>query len=168
VICDLPESLLFCGLYLTLCEQDDTRVVEPGDDVGTHLSRAGVALLPNYMLQALLDQRAAFDLVLNTLSMSEMTEVQVHGYAAAIAHLIGRPGVFFEQNQDNRHIGLLDCKDHIRRHFPWRRRLEPRFATMVHGQADVWANIEPAFLRPLLRTRLARTVRRAKNRLSGE
>ena len=49
----------------------------------------------------------------------------------------------FEQNQDNKHLGLLDCKDHIRHHFAWSRRLEPYLAANTEGNADLWANVEP-------------------------
>lgn len=34
-ICDLPESLMFSGLYLTLCEQDETRLIASDDEVST-------------------------------------------------------------------------------------------------------------------------------------
>lgn len=140
MICDLPESLIFSGLYLTLCEQDDTHIIEPGDNVSAHFSHAGVSLLPNYMLHILLDQSQTIDLVINTLSMSEMTQAQVSAYAAAIARLIGRSGVFFEQNQDNTGVGLIYCKDYIRPHFAWTRRLKLRSIGTTEGVADLWAN----------------------------
>jgi hypothetical protein len=143
MICDLPESLMFAGLYLTLCEQDRVRLVEPGNNGSDYLSEPGVSLLPNYMLHLLREQNVSFDLVINTLSMSEMTADQVDAYAVAIARLIGKSGVFFEQNQDNRHCGWIDCKDHIRGHFPWSQRLQPRLAAMTEGRADLWANAEP-------------------------
>ncbi len=145
MICDLPESLIFSGLYLTLCEQDDTWLVEPDDDMSNHVSKAGVKLLPNYMLHLLVDQGLHFDLVINTLSMSEMTAAQVHVYSTAIGRLIGETGTFFEQNQNNTHIGLIDCKDHIRGHFSWSHRLWPRSAAMTEGRVDLWANAKPPF-----------------------
>ena len=148
VICDLPESLIFSGLYLTLCEQDKTRLLASDNEVSTRLSRAGVVLLPNYMLHLLASQGTAFDLVINTLSMSEMTAHQVQTYAAAIARLIGESGVFFEQNQDNKPIGWIDCKDHICDQFPWRRSVQSQLAAMTEGRVDLWANVEPA-LRPI-------------------
>ncbi len=143
MICDLPESLIFSGLYLTLCEQDQVHLVEPDASISADPSRGDVALLPNYMLHLLLDRDLAFDLVINTLSMSEMTELQVHAYAEAIGRLIGRTGLFFEQNQDNTNLGLLDCKDHIRHHLPWSCRLEPQLAVNTEGSTDLWANVEP-------------------------
>jgi hypothetical protein len=146
VICDIPESLMFAGLYLTLCEMDETRLIATNDDINSHLSRGGVALLPNHMMHRLTETNLNFDLVINTLSMSEMTEVQVRAYAIAIARLIGKSGVFFEQNQDNRHLGWIDCKDHIRDYFSWSRRLQSRLAAMTEGRADLWANVEPPLL----------------------
>ena len=145
VICDLPESLLFSGLYLTLCERDETELAEPENDGAIELSKPGVTLLSNYQLHMLLDQHASFDLVINTLSMSEMTKAQVNAYAAAIGRVIGRSGVFFEQNQNNRKVGFIDCKNQLRGHFPWSYRLRPRSAAMTEGRADLWANADPPF-----------------------
>lgn len=146
-ICDLPESLMFAGLYLTLCEQDDTRLFDLEGDATSDASAEGVTLLPNYMLHRLLERGASFDLVVNTLSMSEMTEAQVEAYAEAIGRLIGQAGVFFEQNQNNKALGLIDCKEYIRRHIPWSCRLKPRLAAMTEGRANLWANVKPAFVR---------------------
>lgn len=87
VICDLPESLMFAGLYLTLTTDAPVALNISGDE--------GYLLLPNYWFHEL---RGPFDLVINTISMSEMTPYQVEIYARAIAKFIGSGGVFFEQN----------------------------------------------------------------------
>lgn len=90
VICDLPESLLFSGLYLTLSEAGPVQVT--GD---AYRPTNKFVLLPNYKLHLL---SGHFDLVINTISMSEMTEYQVTTYAERIVPLIGDSGAFFEQN----------------------------------------------------------------------
>ena len=90
VICDLPESLLFSGLYLTLTEGGSVQVT--GD---VYRPTEGFVLLPNYKFHLLAGH---FDIVINTISMSEMTEFQVKTYAQRIVPLIGDSGVFFEQN----------------------------------------------------------------------
>jgi SAM-dependent methyltransferase len=161
VICDLPESLMFSGLYLTLCEQDDTRMIVADEALTPHLSQPGVSLLPNYMLHRLLEQHASFDLVINTLSMSEMSAHQVGCYAAAIARLTGTSGVFFEQNQDNKAIGLIDCEDHIRDHFAHRTGVSPVLSDASQGRTNLWSVAPPSFLKPPYisrRRRLAKSI----------
>jgi hypothetical protein len=98
-IIDLPESLLFSRLYVTLsC---------PGRDV---------RFVPNYKAGEL-DQ--PFDLIINTLSMSEMSEYQVRTYLALMkTYWLKKGGLFFEQNQDNLHIGLLKAQDIIATELP--------------------------------------------------
>jgi putative sugar O-methyltransferase len=90
VICDLPESLLFSGLYLTLTEAGSVQVT--GD---AYRPTEGFVLLPNYKFHLLAGH---FDIVINTISMAEMTDFQVKTYAESIVPLIGDSGVFFEQN----------------------------------------------------------------------
>jgi hypothetical protein len=158
-ICDLPESLMFSGLYLTLCEQDDTRMIGADESLAPHLETPGVSLLPNYMLHMLLEQKVSFDLVINTLSMSEMSAHQVGGYAAAIARLIGTSGIFFEQNQDNKAIGLIDCEDHIRDHFACHQRFNPVLSDASQGRSNLWSQAPLSFLKP---PRVARRRRWAK------
>jgi hypothetical protein len=82
---------------------------------------------------------ANFDLVINTLSMSEMSEHQVRTYASGISKMIGNNGVFFEQNHDNRPHGMLDAKQVLRDYFRENMRIVPSTPT-VHGVANLWAN----------------------------
>jgi putative sugar O-methyltransferase len=130
-ICDLPESLLFAGLYLTLTGG-------PGAQLhgAAPKPRPGINLLPNYFFQRL---EGPFDLVINTLSMSEMSDYQVDEYGRAISSLIGTTGQFFEQNQDNRSIGLNYCKDHLDKHFARRTGIRVAFP-VCNGAADIWEN----------------------------
>lgn len=135
VICDLPESLLFSALYLTLAGDQETQMFQ------REVSPGGVRLLPNYLFGDLTGQ--SFDLVINTLSMSEMSAHQVRTYAHGIARLIGQDGVFFEQNQDNRHLGMQDAASLLRDIFPHRRGVSCD-VTPTQGAPNLWANVEAA------------------------
>jgi len=122
VICDLPESLLFSGLYLTIAQDNCVRLTALED--GLKPKRKGeICLLPNYLAEVLLPGER-FDLVINTLSMSEMPPLQVKTYGKLISKAIGGAGFFFEQNQDNRHMGLIDCHEHLAPFFRKRERVE--------------------------------------------
>jgi hypothetical protein len=137
VICDLPESLLFSGLYLTTALDRDTRLVgaESSIDQG---SSGEVCLLPNYLAQTHIPGNQ-FDLVINTLSMSEMSPHQVKTYAELISASIGSNGVFFEQNHDNKPFGLIDCKDYLGSFFRKVAFVEASIP-IVRGKAAVWSN----------------------------
>jgi hypothetical protein len=130
-IVDLPESLLFSRLYLGL--------TLPGVpmELGLGAVASGIRFVPNYMAEELSD---SFDLVINTLSMSEMTEHQVRKYA----HLMRRQwlaedGLFFEQNQDNRHIGLLFAQEVLATIFEYHYPLHPAGAPLPQGYPSVWS-----------------------------
>ena len=139
-IVDLPESLLFSALYLSLTRPDE-RIEIHGPGVVTEwhrrlrawLSRPpSLSFVPNYMAEHL-DRKA--DLVINTLSFSEMTEHQVRTYARLIRDKWLLPdGILFEQNQDNRHIGLVFAQEIIAEEMPHHRALG-RFS---QGFANLW------------------------------
>jgi hypothetical protein len=74
-ICDLPESLLFSGLYLLLMRDDTIQLYSIGKQTSARIN-----LVPNYLFTLLADR---FDLVINTLSLSEMSEAQIQCYASA-------------------------------------------------------------------------------------
>lgn len=85
-ICDLPESLMFSGLYLAATQP--RLPVAAGGSIKR--LRRGVTLVPNYLFHHLRDMR--FDLVINTLSMSEMSEHQIRVYAEGIAGALAPQG----------------------------------------------------------------------------
>jgi len=115
-IIDLPECLLFSGLYLGL-------------------SDVAFRAVPNYAADAL---QEPFDLVINTLSMSEMSAAQVRHYTRLMRkYWLSEGGVFFEQNHDNRTIGLLNAQDLIAGGLPYRRAIET--PCRYRGQAHLWS-----------------------------
>jgi hypothetical protein len=61
VICDIPESLLFSGLYLALAGKS-VKVFD--GSIGR-----GITLVPNYMLHRLLDPVIEVDLAINALNL---------------------------------------------------------------------------------------------------
>jgi hypothetical protein len=131
-ICDLPESLLFSRLYLTLSISQGTfgYGLQPVD--------GGVRFLPNYQMEQLDEP---FDLVINTLSFSEMSEYQVRTYADLIKkRLLSRGGLFFEQNQDNRYMGLLCAQEIFSEYFAERVVLTDNTIQYRNGTANVWGN----------------------------
>ena len=138
VICDLPESLLFSGLYLSSASDTPLRLFAPGDDLAPR-ANGEICLLPNYLAQSAIDYEG-FDLVVNTLSMSEMSPHQVSIYGATISKAIGKDGFFFEQNFDLRHRGLIDCKEYLWPCFRRCGRVPKLSRKLDHGRTTIWWN----------------------------
>lgn len=131
-IIDLPESLLFSNLYMALT-RPDLRL-----SVGLDRAHCGVRFLPNHMCGQLDEP---FDLVINTLSMSEMSVPQVEGYIdLMITRWLRNGGLFFEQNQDNRHLGLQFAQEICARRFPHRRPLYgAETIAYRNGYPNIWS-----------------------------
>jgi len=124
-VLDIPESLVYSAVYLSVLNPD-----------------AGTRFLPNYEFPKLVQDNEQFDLVINTLSMTEMSEQQVRAYCEGIKTLIGSSGVFFEQNQDGRTVGLLNARDIVRDYFPREELLGgPGMKPIItQGFATIWSN----------------------------
>jgi hypothetical protein len=143
VIVDIPESLIFSSLYLSLSLSNGThtyaRAEEPAD---TFLSDTpGCSFIPNYLFDGLLDTKSRFDLAINTLSMSEMDAAQVEYYCLGLGQLLSDDALFFEQNQNNTPIGRLDAQTLIARHFGRRQDLRSRLVgSLTQGTAHLWSN----------------------------
>lgn len=130
-IVDLPESLLFSRLYVSLTRPDLRTTA--GLDPAPH----GVRFVPNYMAENLAE---SFDLVINTLSMSEMSEYQVNRYIALMkTQWLKEGGLFFEQNTDERDRGFVCAEDLIRKEFPKHLFLRIEGNCLRHGSPNVWS-----------------------------
>ena len=130
-ICDLPESLLFSALYLSLNRPDCRTGI--GDE-----APGGFTFIPNYMIDKI---QGEFDLVINTLSFSEMSDYQLGIYARKIKELM-TDGFLFEQNQDNKHLGLTCAQEVLADYFAFHNRVTTRGAWKVkEGNPNVWANV---------------------------
>lgn len=135
---DIPESLLFASVYLGTLFPGDNAIVTQ-DTLDTLAKDApGFTFVPNYFCDELVATGQEFDLVINTLSMSEMSAAQIAYYADAIVKLIADRGVFFEQNQDNTHLGFQDAKSIVAARIPWVLSPCPRFH-ISQGEAHLWA-----------------------------
>jgi len=140
ILVDIPESLLFSAIYLTtLMGERDNVLITPDNLHDLRKDTPGFTFVPNHLFDDCLAARLEVDLAINTLSMSEMTEPQVGYYAEGIATLLGRAGVFFEQNLDGRPDGLLDAKRLLARRFPLCLPLGGDVWTR-QGAAHLWAN----------------------------
>ena len=138
-IVDLPECLLYSALYLSLCLPDQGASI---GDAGA--LRFGLRFVPNYMAHAL-DE--SFDLVVNTLSLSEMSVPQIQSYAELIAgRWLADGGLFFEQNQDNRAIGFANAADVLAPYFAYEL-IGDRPPDLIKGMPHIWAT-QPTTLWP--------------------
>jgi SAM-dependent methyltransferase len=126
-IVDIPESLVFSSIYLSA------------------LFESGIHFVPNYEFPQLANSAGQFDLVINTLSMSEMTEQQVVEYCSGIQKIIGDSGKFFEQNQDNRPVGFINAQNIIEQFFMTRTSLGGPLLTphLEQGFANIWEQPRP-------------------------
>lgn len=131
-IVDLPECILFSRLYLTLTMPDIPT------SFGLDPAKHGIRFIPNFISEQLED---SFDLVINTLSMSEMSAYQVERYVDLIKNVwIKDEGLFFEQNQDNRSMGLPFTQGLFASKFSERLDLNPRGVAHRNGYANIWSN----------------------------
>jgi hypothetical protein len=141
-IIDIAESLAFSSVYCTtLFSGLDNRFEQQGP---VQLPDApGFSFVPNTIHHDLEDAALPADLVINTLSLAEMSDAQIHDYCKAASRLIGNSGIFFEQNHQTDHLGpgdipplylknLKKCESRILTDsFPGRR-----------GDANFWVNAD--------------------------
>ena len=57
-----------------------------------------------------------------------------------ISKAIGTTGAFFEQNYDNKHVGLIDCRDYLPPFFRSKTPVDPCRIPTKRGEAVIWAN----------------------------
>jgi putative sugar O-methyltransferase len=137
---DLPESLLLANLYLGLALPGHAHTATFTPEPLKRDAVNGVRYVPNHLAFEALRGLGA-DLVINTLSFAEMTAEQVAAYGYMASAMLGPRGLLFEQNQDNRHVGMIECKSTLARVFPYRLDLpiiDPFGRS--EGEATLWGN----------------------------
>ena len=141
IIIDLPESLVFSAIYLSTFFPDQHNVVATTPGLITKdLDRPGFTFVANYFCHHFQECGIRVDLAINTLSMSEMAASQVRTYCALIRKCLAPEGSFFEQNQDNRHLGLLNAEDLVAEFFASRRRLTLP-VVLACGSPNLWTGV---------------------------
>ena len=143
-IVDIPESLAFSAIYLsTLLPQVDHQIYFDADPVGGQ-SEPGFTYLSNTLCSAWTREAPSADLVINTLSLSEMSDRQIEVYCKHISSIIGDTGMFFEQNHQTDHQGPGGIPP---AHFNNRRKCQSEILgdsyPQRRGQANLWVN--PAY-----------------------
>jgi hypothetical protein len=142
VIVDLPESLIYSSLYLSLLLPKRTHVYADPETAIEPLvpDTPGCTFVPNYQFDTLIESGAKFDLAINTLSMSEMDASQVDYYCQGLNQLLGDDGIFFEQNHNNESVGRLDAKNVIARHFGHGQEVYSHAANaLTQGRTHLWS-----------------------------
>lgn len=130
---------MYSALYLSLSLPDQRVSIGQADELPF-----GLRFVPNYMAPAL---NGEFDLVVNTLSLSEMSARQIQAYAELVAgRWLAKGGLFFEQNQDNRKIGYANAADLLKPFFSYQL-IEERPPDLVKGAPHLWST-QPTRLTP--------------------
>ena len=143
IIIDLPESLVFSAIYLSTCFPDQHNVIATSPElIAKDLALPGFTFVPNHFSHRLEEAGIRVDLAINTLSMSEMPAVQVRAYCALIRDSLAPGGAFFEQNQDNRHLGLFNAEDIVAEFF--KARQQPTLPVdLAYGSSpNVWSGVK--------------------------
>lgn len=140
-IVDIPESLAFAGIYLaTLFPDLENVFVEAGADIELP-DTPGFTFIPNMDHHRLALGGRDVDLVINTLSLSEMSDVQIDDYCRAASRWIGSRGIFFEQNHQTEHRGPGDIPPrYFRNLHKCSSRLLPASFPKRRGDANFWVN----------------------------
>jgi hypothetical protein len=138
--CDLPESLIVAAMYLSVTRPKLWRGIYP--ECSGSCSGEGIFGLPNYRFEEFSAKGRKVDLVINTMSLSEMSEVQIRYYARKISEVLGDEGVFFEVNYDNRPVEGTNAKEFLPHYLKVSVDLGQSFN---RGHGHLWAN-DPAVL----------------------
>lgn len=140
MVVDIPESLAFSSIYCrTLLPDMSYRFI--GDEAPFSLgNKPGLTFVPNTLYKNLSADDGSVDLCLNTLSLAEMSLVQIEDYLASISRFIGSTGIFFEQNHQN---NAVELGEQTPRYLKNMRRCETNLVPTYpqrRGQANIWVN----------------------------
>ncbi len=96
-IVDLPESIVYSAIWLpTVLGGERATFALPGQRLEP--PGAGVTFVANHTIGEFLPQLGEVDLVINTMSLSEMAAAQIEHYGRCARSLIGERGLCYEQN----------------------------------------------------------------------
>lgn len=138
-IVDLPESMIYSTIWLSAASGRRCTVVREGAPLDAQRG-PGFTFVPNHMLEEFLPQLGEVDLVINCMSLSEMSLEQVAYYGDCVRELIGQGGLFYEQNYllPNLHT---DIPAVFARQFPYGALLEETPTPhRGRGTARMWSN----------------------------
>lgn len=125
VIVDLPESIACSAAYLAVARPDLTQKIMTREDAEQDRAMQGydVIFVPNHLLPTMAGLDASMDVVINVMSLSEMSSGQVSGYAEIVARSLAPGGVFYEQNHvvQGNHVDIVPL---LSEKLPYRRRLK--------------------------------------------
>ena len=141
-IVDIPESLAFASVYCSSIPINIPTVLieKPGKD--RLMDQPCCEFIPNIYSSVLEDRDRVVDLCINTLSLAEMSPDQVEHYCSLIQKLIGRTGMFFEQNRASNELKLEST---FPKYFKKIRKCKSKLFTHFkefRGEANLWANAD--------------------------
>ena len=100
-----------------------------------------MSFIPNMIYRETLAGAGPVDLVINTLSLSEMSDAQIKDYCGGVQTLIGNTGLFFEQNHQTDHRGpggfLVDYFTNLKK---CETNILPESFPERRGDANLWVN----------------------------
>ena len=137
---DIPESLAFSSIYCGCLDMGiPVKMVREGYDFCIN-SDPSLTLIPNVFLDKLNTLDEPVDLCINTLSLAEMSPVQVEYYCKFISRSIGSTGLFFEQNRHANELKLeITFSRYLKRLRKCQTALLPNFKEL-RGEANIWVN----------------------------
>ena len=95
-ICDLPMSLFYSGVYLSLVNDFDDNLIYTGRNKEELFDdRSGFIFVPNFLFSDL--ESTKFDLAINTLSFAEMEPSIVESYVRSLASMLKDSGFYLNK-----------------------------------------------------------------------
>ncbi|NQV55746.1 MAG: putative sugar O-methyltransferase [Rhodospirillales bacterium] len=138
-IIDIPESLAFSSVYLETLFPDLDNRFELDAPFGL-AAAPGFSFVPNTIYSGI-ELDGPVDLVINTLSLSEMSDAQIHDYCNSVSRFIGDRGMFFEQNHQSDHLGPGDIPPNYFKNLrKFETRILPSSFPARRGDANIWVN----------------------------
>lgn len=157
VAIDLPDSLLFAAIYLSLLwEGEPTYVATPEGYVSAETGRLSTTLpetfagvfVVTHLAERVLSELRPVDLIVNFRSMQEMSDAQVAHYGRLARTSLGDQGLLYEQNDQVRAVDR-DVKKILGGIMPFGGVIEetdPPHRAM--GMASLWSNRPVDLVRP--------------------